>query len=302
MKPTKNQSVVSGFLIFLLIIGAYAVGFIGWGSPKAGGGGETTSWNAGTSSCAITAGSLSCTNTFTWPTPLAAIPCTGCSQAGATTATGGISDLTINYPPSQENFWATGNDFATAGRWVNMPAAQTEIFGDNSQHWLVEDWANAATADFVIDCPVASNTVGASLTVQYSTNQGGTWTSITASNIIIDNTICANLVPVDSGISNGGTWGSTFTIPAGAQASGVFLRIVGAGGGGVGDVPQFVYAYLLVYQPASSVKFFFNARIFLATATQIGVIGVINVPQSSSTTVNWKMSAWICITGGSGSC
>jgi len=266
-----------------------------------GGAGETSQWNAGTSSCVITAGNSQCSNSFTWPTPLSAVPCGGCSEATPTTATGGISDQTIIVSPIQENFWATGSDFGVAGRWVNMPAIQTEIFGDNGQHWLIEDWSKSSTADFVIDCPVASNNAAATLTVQYSTDTGATWNSIAASAINI-NIGCAIGSPIDSGLANGGIFGTTFSIPAPAQITAVFLRIVGQNGGGIGDTPQFVYAYLLVNPSPVIIRFIFTASVSSSSATAILVIGKINVVQSSSTTVNWKMSAWICKTGGSGPC
>lgn len=264
-----------------------------------GGAGETSQWNAGTSSCVIAIGNNQCTNTFTWPTPLAAAPCGGCSEVTLTTATGSVNDLTVVFAPIQENFFAIGGDFGVAGKWVNMPAAQTEIFGENSQHWIIVDWTQISTADFVISCPAASNSATATLTVQYSIDNGATWVSIAASTINI-NTFCGLGSPMDSGFANGGTFGSTFSVPV--KQIGVFLRLVGQNGGGIGDNPQFTYAYLNVYPASFTIKFIATVGIFGGTASQISVRAVISVVQTGSTTINWKMSAWICKTGGSGPC
>ena len=33
-QPSRKQTVTGGVLVFLLIAGAYVVGFVGWGSPR----------------------------------------------------------------------------------------------------------------------------------------------------------------------------------------------------------------------------------------------------------------------------
>jgi len=33
-QPSHRQTMTGGVLVFLLILGAYVVGFVGWGSPK----------------------------------------------------------------------------------------------------------------------------------------------------------------------------------------------------------------------------------------------------------------------------
>src|SRR5205807_9138995 len=33
-QPSRKQTMTGGVLVFLLILGAYVVGFVGWGSPK----------------------------------------------------------------------------------------------------------------------------------------------------------------------------------------------------------------------------------------------------------------------------
>lgn len=265
--------------------------------------GETTSWNAGTDSCTIAIGASSCSHTFTWPTPLSATPCPGCSEAALTTTSGSTSDQTVLGGQAKDAFFELGTPGQT---WTNMPAAITEIFGDLSgQHRILVDWANALSADFVLNCPTASNSATSTLTVQFSTD-GVTWTSIAASTINISTAWCqggvGQSVPIDSGIENLAAFGAQFTIPGGARLNGVFLRIVGQNGGGTGDSPNFTSAYLIVASNPSTVKFFSRIRITSTSATSIGIGADINVIQTGTTTVNWKMSAWICQAGGSGPC
>jgi len=271
----------------------------------AGGGGgasETTQWNAGTDSCVITPPANSCSHAFTWPTPLSTAPCSGCFEASLGTVTGAVTDVTIDTFVHQ-SFLDLGNDFATAGKWTNMPAAQTEIFGDLAgQHWLVENWVHATTADFVLNCPTASNSATATLTVQYSPDTSTTWISIPNAVVNISNANCATGLPTDSGVQNFGVYGATFAIPTAAQIQGVFLRIIGQNGGGIGDVPDFVHAYVLV-DYSFTVKFQATVQVTgLETASVISVTAKINNLESTTTTVNWKMSAWTCKTGGSGPC
>jgi len=301
-KATLAQTFLVGFLMFILILGAYFFPI----PSKPGTAGETTSWNAGTDSCTITAGATSCTKVTTWATPLAAAPCGGCSEAVATTSTGGISDQTILGGISSQYFFDEGNDFVN-GKWTNMPAAKTEIFGENGAHWLIEDWSNVASADFVVNCHVNSNTAGATLNMEYSTDFGATWASVGLSVDI--NGFCGPNVYGHDGpgdtcftASAGASFGCFTNIPAGAKVQGVFLRIVGNGGGGVGDVPDFTLAYVNVKSPDATIKFIFNVGVIITNPTQISVNARISVAQSSSTTISWKMSAWICKTGGSGPC
>jgi len=283
---------------FLLAV-AVALSFSMLFSSSGGiaGSGESTSWNAAARSCTITAGNNQCTDAFTWPTPLSAAPCAGCSLAAVATSTGSTSDLTISANTRSIFFSLT----SVGQTWISMPAAQTEIFADTN-HELVEDWTAVTSLDFVVQCPTASTSATATLTIQYSIDQGATWNSIAGSVVNIDATLCGLGIPIDSCISTGGGFFGCYTsIPAPAQVAGVFLRIVGQNGGGIGDNPVFSEAYLLLTK-TYTIKFFASATLLGSTATVITVTAKINVIQTGTTTVNWHVEAWICKSGGSGPC
>jgi hypothetical protein len=123
--------------------------------------------------------------------------------------------------------------------WVNMPAADTEIYGDIlADHRVSVNWVGATTFRFGYNCPVNSNTVGAYLTVQYSTDGGILFFEVnSAQRAIIDGSVCPN----------GSGFGSTTysSIPQAAQVNNpLLLRIIGHGGGGVGDTPRFSELWL----------------------------------------------------------
>lgn len=124
--------------------------------------------------------------------------------------------------------------------WTSMPAAQTEIFGDVGQHEHTSDLTIAVSVTFHVTCPLASNTAGAFLKPQYSLDTGVTWNDLASVasglNLIIDGT-------EGVGLQHGACGGEAAQILGGiasaAKTSPVWLRIVGAGGGGVGDNPNF---------------------------------------------------------------
>jgi len=135
LKPTKNQSVVSGFLIFLLIIGAYAVGFIGWGSPKPSASSnpmlcQLTGCQTGTVSVAVTG------STVVFPTPYAVgvVACTVAVTTNCIRVIPWIQQLTsatisVTFRDSSYsiiNFGSQGG----GGLTVTAAAADTEIFGN----------------------------------------------------------------------------------------------------------------------------------------------------------------------------
>lgn len=126
--------------------------------------------------------------------------------------------------------------------WTNMPVAQTELFGyANGEDMIMVDLSNAVNIRFAVDCPVVS-TSGASpsLQMQYSVDQGTTWTNIAGLLLYVDGFTspgCFNLPLVGIGATNYVT--SYVTTPTGAKTASTLLRVVGVNGGGVGDNPQF---------------------------------------------------------------
>ena len=122
--------------------------------------------------------------------------------------------------------------------WTGMPAAVTEIFGDNGQHWKAVDWTGVDNVAFAVNCITGSTSATAILQLQYSIDNGGTWNNI-ASSINIQAANCPN------GGATGGSPTAYVSVPANAQVNGVILRIVGQNGNGVGDNPAFTQAYVL---------------------------------------------------------
>jgi len=293
-QPSRKQTMTGGVLVFLLILGAYVVGFVGWGSPKqSAGSGETTMWNAGADSCSIPAGSTTCVKLTTWPTPLAATPCSGCEEVSRFTVTGSQLDQTV-ISTSTTVFFANGNTL-TGDTWPNMPAAQTELFGDaNGDHWRTVDWTSASQVAFAVNCITGSSSATAILQLQWSTDSGASWNNI-ANSINIQAANCPN------GSILAGSPTSYASIPASAQTVNVALRVIGQNGNGLGDNPQFTTMYAIT-QYSYTVSFQATASLSSFTATTITVVAGITVKQPSPTGINWKMSAWICIAGGSGPC
>jgi len=288
----QKRSIAGILLLFIILVGDIITLGVSSHTPGATSS-ETSTWNAGADGCTISAGSTSCVHLFTWPTPLAATPCSGCEEVSRFTVTGSQSDQTVR-STSTTIFFSTGNTL-TGDTWPSMPAAQTELFGDaNAEHWRTVDWTSASQVAFAVNCIVGSTSATATLQLQWSTDTGATWNNI-ATSINVQAANCPN-----GSIINGSPTAYA-SIPAAAQLANVALRIVGQNGGGLGDNPQFttayattLFSYTVVFQATASLSAF--------TASTITVIATITVKQASSTTVNWKMSAWICKAGGSGPC
>src|SRR5207249_10436919 len=124
-QPSRKQTMTGGVLVFLLILGAYVVGFVGWGSPRAGGGSVPIA--KGTASCSVTIGcqvSVSFGITFS-STPQVWFP-------------------NLNPPSFSESilddFCFVCPETGVGVTWSNMPSGSTpvEIFGDaNYQHQVI---------------------------------------------------------------------------------------------------------------------------------------------------------------------
>ena len=105
--------------------------------------------------------------------------------------------------------------------WPNMPNAQTEFFGSTSMRTKY-DLTNSTQARLLVNVGPTAGQAGATLAVQYSTDQA-TWNNLGTSVSIAT----ANSLQVSAFAA----------VPAGAKAD-VFLRVVGAGGNGTID-PRF---------------------------------------------------------------
>jgi len=116
----------------------------------------------------------------------------------------------------------------TVQTWTNMPAAQTELFG-NTFGRRSADLSAEGEFRLSVNQSVAG-AAGCSLRVQYSTNGGGSWSDLESSG-----------TGADLGVGTGtglktGAWG---TVAAGALGE-VQLRITGSGGDNTAD-PAFRY-------------------------------------------------------------
>lgn len=135
----------------------------------------------------------------------------------------------------------------TGATWINMPAAPTEIFGDTlAQHQLYLRTVGVNSALFFVSCPTASITLGAYLVPQFSTDAGVTWKFLDTGTTTDGNTY--HILIDGSANANSGACGTSALIPASSSTVNTFnaaaigniaLRVIGVGGGGVGDSPVF---------------------------------------------------------------
>src|SRR6267143_2899221 len=184
---------------------------------------ELTLVQTGVATVTIANGGTTATTTVTYSPAFSSVPVLHVTPQTVFTGTSSVTVISTL-------FFQSGTDL----NWVNMPAADNELYGDTlGDHWMRVNWAGVTTFRFGYNCPVASNTAGAYLTLQYSIDGGATFPEVnSAQRAIIDNTICPN----------GGGFGSTTysSVPAAAQVnSPLLLQIIGHGGGGVGDTPRF---------------------------------------------------------------
>jgi len=155
------------------------------------------------------------------------------------------------------------HDNFALGTWYNMPAATTELFGNTDYEVPLLPVPTSTVlgqivVTFVINCLVASNSFGAYLQLQVQNVTGvvppapqaqlvanGPWTNI-GPQMFIDNT-----VPCGSngfgGLTNLETTGQTLANQK-YPLNGWLFRVLGSGGGGAGDNPQFAYIGVELFQ------------------------------------------------------
>jgi hypothetical protein len=128
--------------------------------------------------------------------------------------------------------------------WDNQPAALTEIFGDTvSDHRLYLDLSSANTFRIGVNCESPTLTATAYFKIQYSIDSGTTWTDLdggTTQDYFVDNSHNCTLCPWATSCALG-----TYTnIPVAAKTTLTFLRVVGVGGGGAGDLVLFSQVWI----------------------------------------------------------
>ena len=295
MKPSKKQTALSGFLLFMLILGAYVVGFVGWGSPKQSASTFTNACDGvfrsqygrcatGTDSCSIATGATSCFKTETFVTAFTNTPLVGYPITNTGARTANLNNSQIG------TFFATGNTL-TGETWPNMPAAQTEIFGDVAgDHWMHMDGTGFSKLNFIVNCLVGSISATATLQLQWSPDTGATWNNIgNAVNIQAGN--CPN------GDGSTGTGASGYaTMPIGIQcylcngSVPIVYRIVGQNGNGLGDNPSFQSARIEMtgFKTVTNIIFF---QVGNPSTTFVTITANVQFPVLTAYSVSWSWRA-----------
>lgn len=256
----------------------------------------------GTTTCTILGGGNQCLTTgVMFSTPFQTAPTVG--------RTGPNIGVSTNILYSSFCFLCASS---TGIPWTNMPATMTEIFGDtNAQHEIPLEDASFfnvvqlyGSADFLltVSCTVASNTLGAFLQTQYSLDNGVSWHDLANTpgdgNVLIDNTHC----PTSSGFLNSVTAAMatslrTVSCPQGGDgyySPCITFRIVGSGGGGVGDTPTFsmIQLTLLGTAPVPLISNFGSVTTTSMTVTCSVSAGIrIANPSGIPCSVSWLASS-----------
>ena len=252
MKQSKRTSAIGGLiLIFLIIIGDLIAGFFGAGSPQGVNtfncGNPATTLQCGTVTFTLSAATFN-TQTITFSPAFASVPGSFSlnipNQSPTTWPTvsisvpGSVTDYCFICPGN------TGQSFI----WVNMPAALTEIYGDANREHQIFGTSPLTTLTAVgtfrasVDCNTGSNSGTAVLRVQWSTDDA-TWNDLA-------NTPGQGDVAIDAAVNCPGAgtivlanFGNPVALNTNfpKSANKVYLRLVGANGGGVGDNPAFAW-------------------------------------------------------------
>lgn len=164
--------------------------------------------------------------------------------------------------------------------WSNMPFALTELYGlsDMRLDWnfLLNPWSSGPLTTFCVNIDSPSNTAGAILKPQYSSDLI-TWNDFSP------------VISVNINTGAGKTCSSAnLTFP---PTNSYTLRVVGVGGGGVGDSPSFGNIELSIYgQGVLSVPVPCMPIHTVVSATQYRVgmsCGSAGLTNSVTYTVNW---------------
>lgn len=180
-----------------------------------------------------------CTGTITFPTAFTSIPTkfgisTQCMANTPQTLTGKTADQVCQSLGLQQGHLSTfifayiHFESDNGQTWTAMPAATTEIYG-TTNHEQTSDLIGITQAYFSADILTVSSGATAFLRPQFLTG-GGVWTDLASAAGGLD--LSVNFLP-------GPAFIGTVPINPAAQFLGVNLRVVGGGGGGVGDNPAF---------------------------------------------------------------
>jgi hypothetical protein len=198
---------------------------------------------------------------------------------------------------------ASGASKATSlGTWINMPANATEFMGNTSYRGLIVASVGVTiNVKLAVNCIIPSKTAGAKLQLQYANFSDSTHTNITnfvsISNMIvsIDNSPGS---PCPGTINNS----LSFSLPLQTvNPSDYWFRVIGSGGGGLGDNPRFSSVSVI-----ASVVFnrYASAIVSSSSSTSFTTLIDVTLPLASATTENffWIASNSTNLTCTVGSC
>lgn len=217
--------------------------------------------------------------------------------------------------------------------WTSMPAAATELYGKTNNRVAI-DLTSIVSVLFSANCVNAgSNSGTAVLQPQYSTDSGATWTDLAAVagnlNLGVGTQSVCSFFTGGTPVSVGGPPVDGGSIATGAKQLGVWLRVVGIHGGGVGDNPSFNNIQLSLYEqsfqsgvaciPTRNLGLGYtaqscnlsgcaaggdcsqcsNAGVTFVTVSKMCIQVSIDAPPFSAFQVAVSWTAYLCVKGGS---
>jgi hypothetical protein len=190
---------------------------------------------------------------------------------------------------------ATLPDANALGTWVNMPSNPTELMGNMSYRSLIITRSSTGEGGLgiglIVNCLNPSNTIGANLQLQYANYSDTTHTN--SSNFLDPSNGIGGHILIDNSANNpcpGRIDSPTFALPAINVNPTIFeIRVIGSGGGGIGDNPRF--AIVAAYIIQSMNKFFDTVVSSRSTTAFTAFAYVIGPAVSNSVTVNFDWVA-----------
>jgi len=212
---------------------------------------------------------------------------------------------------------AQAHDTAPLGTWLNMPtgtacgvgntsASMCELMGNQSYRGLltvdtpIASSIIAISVGLTVNCIIPSNTVGAQLQLQYANYTLGT--HINSSNFVN----IATSIFIDASVNNpcpGFLEAPSGSLPFSNAGRGAFLlRVVGIGGGGIGDNPRF--SSVSVYANENAQRIFYGRPVAITTSGFTAqAVTTFAVTVTTTVTFQWiATSNGVLVESSSGSC
>jgi hypothetical protein len=289
-------------IVLLIAVIALGVGFIGWFQPitNLGCNQPVSLMQCGTASCLITLPQTTCSTTVTFPVAFISNPkLTEASWIGF--------NIVSNHPERDIPAFSTYFQSDNGETWTNMPFTTTEIYGSTNHETSLDSstiLSSSNEVQFFASCFVGSNSASATLRPEYLDANTGIWHELAQNSGFLDinfgNSFCVGGGGGGSNLSS-----SLSVIAPNSLTQGITeLRIVGFGGGGVGDNPVLNNIFLIFFTRVNQTPSICVANISQLNAlcpngvsptnpkTQMILFATINYPPVSGFEV--KMN-WIAI-------